>query len=231
MGNRIIKESICTSEDIDRLSPRAETLFYRLMVKADDHGTYYGNERIIKSTCFPLKDINTNMVRTWIQELIAAGLVYLYEAEDGRWYLQFTKWEKHQQLRAAKRKYPACTNICGILKSSDINCNQMKSDDISCSPNPIQSKPIRIQSEYESNPNPIYDDVVRYAKEKNLEHVDVDEFFKHYESVNWTDKEGKPIKDWKRVLNACERSEKDRLSGDTETGSAKERWNVRYDNE
>ena len=46
MPNRIIKESICTSENIAALSMGAEVLFYHLIVKADDYGVYFGNEQI-----------------------------------------------------------------------------------------------------------------------------------------------------------------------------------------
>ena len=136
--NRIIKESICTSEDIAKLTPMAEILFYRLMVKADDYGAYYGNESIVKSTCFPLKsdDIKCNQVQSWINELVSANLIYLYRAEDGRNYIQFVKWEKHQQIRAKKRKFP----------EPDVNGYQLISDDCNCPRNPIQSNP-------ESNPN------------------------------------------------------------------------------
>lgn len=121
MPNRIIKETICTSEDLNKLSWQAEVLFYRLMVKADDFGAYFGNESIVKSTCFPLRsdDISCLQVKSWLEELSKAGLIYLYTANDGRCYLQFAKWEKHQQKRATNRKFPAL----------DSNCNQMISND------------------------------------------------------------------------------------------------------
>ena len=63
------------SEDIDRLSPMAEILFYRLIVKADDYGSYYGNPAIVKSNCFPLKsdeEIPREEVRSWLKELADA---------------------------------------------------------------------------------------------------------------------------------------------------------------
>lgn len=142
MPNRLIKESICTSEDLDKLSPMAEILFYRLIVKADDYGAYYGNVSIIKSNCFPLKsdDITCDQVKEWLCELVSAGLVDTYKAE-GRDYIQFHKWKNHQQIRAKKRKFP----------EPDNSGNQLKSDDSKCPRNPIQSNPIRIQSESESN--------------------------------------------------------------------------------
>ena len=138
MPNRIIKESICTSEDVAKLSMGAEILFYHLMVKADDFGVYFGNEQIIKNTCFPLKssEIKLKQVESWLNELVKSGLLFAYFAEDGKKYVQFTKWAKHQQIRAKKSKYPLY----------DSTCNQLISDDCNSCRNPIQSRrnPIRI---------------------------------------------------------------------------------------
>ena len=108
MPNRIIKESICTSEEINSLSSDAENLFYRLIVKADDFGCYHGNIKIVKSTCYPLRAdvIKDKQIIDWINELINAGLIFLYAAEDGKQYIKLTKWEKHQQKRANKPKFP-----------------------------------------------------------------------------------------------------------------------------
>ena len=130
MPNRIIKESICTSEDIACLSMGAEILFYHLMVKVDDFGVYFGNEQIIKNTCFPLKssDIKVKQVESWLNELVKAGLLFAYVAEDGKKYVQFTKWAKHQQIRAKKSKYPLF----------DSTCNQLLADDGNSCRNPIQ---------------------------------------------------------------------------------------------
>lgn len=123
MPNRIIKESICTSEDINALSPQAENLFYRLIVKADDFGCYHGNVKIIKSTCYPLKsdEIKDKQMIEWINELIKAGLIFTYVADDSKAYIKLAKWEKHQQKRANKPKFP-------LPKSDDINCNQLQTN-------------------------------------------------------------------------------------------------------
>ena len=49
MPSRIIKESITTGESLSEVSAEAERLFWRLVVKADDFGLYYGNPRILAS--------------------------------------------------------------------------------------------------------------------------------------------------------------------------------------
>ena len=76
-------------------------------------------------------------VESWLNELVKAGLLFAYVAEDGKKYVQFTKWAKHQQIRAKKSKYPLF----------DSTCNQLLADDDNSCRNPIQSNPIKIQSE------------------------------------------------------------------------------------
>lgn len=125
MPNRIIKESICTSEEIASISPEAEVLFYRLIVKADDFGLFHGNPKIIIGNCFPLSSPKESKVQSWLDELCRAGLIVMYIADDGKKYLKLLSWDKHQQRRATKSKFPH-----PVL--SDITCEQMKSDDITC---------------------------------------------------------------------------------------------------
>ena len=141
MPNRILKESICTSDSIDQLSAFEETVFYRLIVNCDDYGRFDGRPKIIASRLFPLKDIRSTQIESALRTLTSAELVILYEV-DGKPFLQMKTWDRHQQIRAKKSKYPAPES--GNVKS-DINCNQMQSDDSKCPRNPIQS---------ESNPNP-----------------------------------------------------------------------------
>ena len=149
MPNRIIKESICTSDTIDRLSPEEEIFFYRLIVNCDDYGRMDARPQILRAKCFPLRldQVDDYKVIDWLYKLEEVGLVQIYEV-DSRKYIQIVTWNDHQQIRAKKSKYPAPDDS---LKSSDIRCNQIKSN-----VPVIQSNPI--QSEYESNPIPEDDD-------------------------------------------------------------------------
>lgn len=134
MPNRIIKESICTSDTIDQLSWLEEVFFYRLLVNCDDYGRFDARTSILKSRLFPLKPgITEKNVADLLNKLSTVGLIQRYVV-DQRPYLQLVTWNQHQQIRAKKSKYPA----------HDANGNQMKSDDSKCPRNPIQS---------ESNPN------------------------------------------------------------------------------
>jgi len=138
MPNRIIKESICTSEQIDHLSDQAECFFYRLMVNCDDFGRLDARPAILKSKCYPLKSIDINKLCVMLTELKQAGLVMAYEVDE-RPYLHLVSWEKHQQIRAKRSKYPAPE------LGHEITGNQLISSDSICPRNPIQSN-------LESNP-------------------------------------------------------------------------------
>ena len=106
MPSRILKESICTSESLAYLSAEAEVLFYRLIVKADDFGLYYGSPKILASLLFPLNVPTEKKVSSWLAELVNGGLVATYRGEDGRQYLKLLSWDKHRNRRATKPKYP-----------------------------------------------------------------------------------------------------------------------------
>ena len=105
MPNRIIKESICRSEEIDSLSWFEEVVFYRLIVTCDDFGRYDGRAKIIKGSCFPLKDITEKDIDKALGRLSAVGLVRVYEAQ-GRPYLQLVTWADHREFVIKRASIP-----------------------------------------------------------------------------------------------------------------------------
>ena len=126
MPNRIIKESICTSENIDQLTEFQEVFFYRLMVNCDDFGRFDARPKLLSSRLFPLRNISTEIIVETLAALQDADLIIVYTVDDHP-YLQMKTWGKHQQGRATKSKYPSFGE--GVLQSIDINCNQLQSDD------------------------------------------------------------------------------------------------------
>ena len=208
MPNRLIKESITTSEDIDRLSMGAEILFYRLMVKADDFGIYYGNAKLIRSECFPLRadTLKAAQVEKWLDELDAAGLIIRYIAEDGRTYLKFSKWERHQRIRAAASKFPQFDSTCCQMLSNDsdllTNDSNPPSNVLVIQSNPIQSEsnPIHTRNTSASKSSrPTLEDVKAYVIERGS-NVDPVKFFEYYEAGDWKDSKGSPVKNWKQKI-------------------------------
>ena len=107
MPNRILKESVCTSDSINGLSWFEEVLFYRLIVNCDDYGRFDGRVAVIKNRLFPLKDgITAKSVEAGINRLVRVGLVALYVFE-GKPFLYLPTWNDHQTVRAKKSRNPA----------------------------------------------------------------------------------------------------------------------------
>ena len=144
MPNRIIEESICTSESIDQLSYFQEAFFYRLWTHCDDYGRMDARPAILKAKLFPLKtELSLVEIENALDALVRNGSIILYEIK-GKPYLFIINWTEHQRVRNSREKYPPPEKplYSDNLPQLAANCR------------PIQSNPIRIQSESESNPNP-----------------------------------------------------------------------------
>lgn len=144
MGNRIIKESICTSDSIDALTWFEEVFFYRLIVNCDDYGRMDARLPVLRARMFPLKDSITNQqLEDALSRLVAAGMATVYEYGN-RPYLQLENWGKHQNVRNKKSKYPQ-------PPENAHSCKQLNTTDFNCGSNPIQSVS---ESNPYPNPNP-----------------------------------------------------------------------------
>ena len=122
MPNRIIKDSIWTSPNLNLLSDLAERHFYRILPLPDDFGCFESTPAVVKGRCYPLKDsVSPKDVRSWQDELEAAQLIVRWWV-DNREYAIFPTFPKHQRLRALhQRKTPAppdaITEKCGQILS------------------------------------------------------------------------------------------------------------------
>lgn len=205
MPNRIIKESVCTSDSIDKLNWFEEVLFYRLMVSCDDYGRFDGRVAVIKNRLFPLKEeLTMDEVGNALEMLAKVDLVRKYSVE-GKPYIYLPTWEHHQTIRAKRSKYP---DPEGDVQASEIICMQMNADDHVIQSNPIQS---------ESNPNtnirvkrkrftpPTVEEVREYCLERK-NNVDAERFIDYYSSQNWKKANGRPLEDWKAAVRTWEKN-------------------------
>jgi len=199
MPNRILKETIKSSPQIDALSWFEEVVFYRLMVSADDYGCMDGRIVLLKNELFPTKDtVTKKAIEDAVAHLASVGLLCRYTV-NGMPYLFFPTWEKHQRIRNKHRKYPEPPTLDSNSLSND---GQMTA---SC------------QSESESNKNPntnpntnmrfaqpTLEDVKQYCIERN-NGVDAQRWYDYYSSNGW--RVGKnPMKDWKAAVRTWERN-------------------------
>lgn len=117
MPCRRIRDSICTSDNLNLLSPYAESMYIRLIVSCDDFGRFDARPAVIKGKLFPLKSYDDQQIQSWLFELEKADLLILYEV-GGKPYLMMKSWEKYQYKRAKYSKFPppseseSCEHLC-----------------------------------------------------------------------------------------------------------------------
>lgn len=107
MPNRVIRDWT-DSEKINDISAHAEVFIIRLMMKADDYGSYYGNLKLLKANLFPLRidTVRDADISRWIAECEKAGLILVY-TNAGKDYLRIINFG--QRMRNMKNRFPDCS--------------------------------------------------------------------------------------------------------------------------
>jgi len=102
MPNRILRDWT-DSERVDQLDESSEVVFIRLIMKADDHGCFTGNLKLLKASLFPLRDTTEIHIDRCLNLLAESGLVNRYKIE-GKSYVQINDFG--QRLRTMNSKFP-----------------------------------------------------------------------------------------------------------------------------
>lgn len=107
MPNRIIKDSIRTSESINQLTAEEEVFWYRLITLLDDFGRYDGRPSVLRSAAFPLRvdSVTVEMVEGYLVKLAEVGSISRYEV-GGKPYLVAGAWATHNPPRAKASRWP-----------------------------------------------------------------------------------------------------------------------------
>lgn len=100
MPNRLIKESIWTSPNLNRCSIGAERHFYRLLPLSDDWGCFEATPDVVKGRCYPLQPATRTVdIEKWQYELQDLELCRLWTVTC-RTFAQFTSWDRHNESLA-----------------------------------------------------------------------------------------------------------------------------------
>lgn len=120
MPNRIVRDSILTSERIATLGWAEEVFYRRLMSIVDDYGRTEAGHQLLRAKCYPLQTDSVRVadISRWMAACHKSGLILEYAA-NGKQYLEIANFG--QQLRSASK--------CPDPKASDIKCSQVTSDE------------------------------------------------------------------------------------------------------
>lgn len=208
MPNRILREGIIESKDVNELSWTAEVFYRRLMSKVDDFGRFTADARLLRAALYPLKldKVSDRDTQGWLQETAEVGLVKVYEV-DGKRFLEMQKF--NQRVRSNKSKYP---DPPGNDSQTTVTCQPHGSHMTgTCTP--------KTESETETNKTttqqnararladgqpPSVDAVVAYLAglpNTGLRGEALAEccqsFFDSGEACGWVDSKSRPLQDWR----------------------------------
>lgn len=96
---RMVFAKIWESKQIGKISREARLLYVGLITLADDDGRVTGDAAALRSKIFMRDDdITGHQVKSWIDEVVAAKLVYRYTVDEED-YLVHPNWFRYQNLR------------------------------------------------------------------------------------------------------------------------------------
>lgn len=210
MPNRIIKESLCTSDKIAALSDFEFRLWIGLITQADDAGRGDARPAIIKGSVFPLRErVTIKDIERALHGLADNSCVSLYTV-GGKPYYCFPTWAAHQRIRDCRPKYPAPEENDAPPQSA-ATCGKWPPES---NPNPNPNP----NTESESNPKesartrtafhpPTVEEVAEYCATRQ-NNIDAELFVAHYTARGWKISGGTPMKDWKAAVITWEKRDK-----------------------
>lgn len=121
MPNRIIRESILSSDKVDQLDPPAEVFYRRLLSKVDDYGRFDARPAVLRAYLFPLRldRVREADISRWMAACQKAGLIVLY-VHNLKPYLECsnTEWQKRSPSRFPE-PLQTSANICAQPLAKD----------------------------------------------------------------------------------------------------------------
>ena len=143
MPNRIIKESIRTSRNVNNLTDFQFRLWICLITYVDDFGRGSADPDLLKGFVFPRrKSVSESQIQKALLDLANIGMIVLYDV-DGESYFYFPNWSSHQRTQTKKSKYPAPD------ENSEIHSTSQKST-VTHGESPLESNPSKNPN---TNPN------------------------------------------------------------------------------
>lgn len=126
MAGRMLRDTT-DSEKVNLLTANAEVFFYRLMMKADDYGSFHANPKLLKANLYPLKleSVREADISRWMAECQKAGLIVIY-TNAGKNFLRILNFG--QRMRTKKKRFPDCPPellTCENSQKSAADCGEM----------------------------------------------------------------------------------------------------------
>jgi hypothetical protein len=157
MAERVLTETLISSESANNLSDAAERLFARILATptTDAWGRRDAALRKLRADCIPLLDWSDTKLMQSLEELVREGMCELY-CIDGRYYLRVCNWDLYQRaitrLRRGQSRFPDPPLPDGVdnFASGERAANERRAiggrPGLICGSNPVVIQPSDAQS-------------------------------------------------------------------------------------
>ena len=218
MPNRIIKESIHTSDTVNQMTDFQFRLWVSLITYVDDYGRGDARPAIIKGQCFPLRErLTLKDIQAGLAGLADIGCVNLYTV-DGKPFLCLPSWEEHQRIRQKVSRFPAPEDADDDDRSRQVaaNCGEVRLEsnpnpntnpNTNTNPNPNSKRDTRRRARESAAKKfvpPTATEVYLYCRERGNS-VDANAFWEYYDAGGWKDTKGNPVRNWKQKVITWEK--------------------------
>jgi len=218
--SRIIKPEFWTSEDILELTFEERLFYIGFWNFADDSGILPDKPRTLKCMIFPADNVDCKKIT---DNLVTCGVLVRYMVGT-KSYLKVAQWDTHQSVRHPTYKYPlpngeipvhvryksgTCTEGVPQERRGEKGREEKRRGVGEKRKPPKKTKPFK---------PPTLSDVDGYCKEKGLS-VEPRAFFDFFETGDWHDSNGKPVRNWKQKLLTWEAKGNGRAAGSGKSNS------------
>lgn len=107
MPDRMVREGLLTSRRWCALKLHLQAFYVRLLLVADDYGTFPADPAVIRSRCYPLELDRAREadLQRWLDDLELAGLVRFHWHHSDR-YLTLEKFKQAERMSHPRARYP-----------------------------------------------------------------------------------------------------------------------------
>lgn len=148
MPNRMLKETIRTSRNVNSLTDFEFRLWVYLITYVDDYGRGSADPELLRGLVFPRRsETSEKKILDALSVLASKGMIVLYKA-DGEPFFYFPKWKDHQRIQTKKSKYPAPDD-------STVSHGESPWVTVDNGDPPPETKPIRNQIETKEETKPV----------------------------------------------------------------------------
>lgn len=103
---RTLKPETATDRKLATVSRDARYTFILLISQADDDGLIRAEERQLLGNLYPYDaDVTTEMLETWLAELVAIGVLRWRHTVDGVRVAHIVNWKRHQVIKNRSKPF------------------------------------------------------------------------------------------------------------------------------